>query len=487
MGVAALLCGLLLLALPVILIFGLILMSVIVWPWLGPAFSLTLGISVFILGPLAVIPRTRGFSAAGLMIASYVFGACLWITSLLLTWALWGGIAVFIGLLVLGIGIVPVALLAALFRAQWWNLLDLVMLIVATFGTRMLAVWLAGKADADQHAQLESHAVDRRTRWQRSLLVLLSVSGVLAVFIFIFARWPYPNENLSATQVFSQSAGSVVRIETSRENGSEITGSGFVALLEQHLCIVTNKHLVENADRVKVGIQEYLLFNLPSYRLAKDLDLAILDIPSELQLKALPLRTIPVQVGEIVYTIGFPMGLAKSITQGVISSNYGAALQFDAPISSGSSGGPVLDSHGKVVGVATMGFIPSKEAIVQNMNFAISVAAFPPLASFQLPRPTSIEAPSTEPTVKRAELVNPQPYPTRQPTNRDLMESERLLNAAYNDFRRSLSPKDREALKLSEREWLRERDKARNNRTEYLRMTEERMQELNHMLTRGEN
>jgi uncharacterized protein YecT (DUF1311 family) len=67
------------------------------------------------------------------------------------------------------------------------------------------------------------------------------------------------------------------------------------------------------------------------------------------------------------------------------------------------------------------------------------------------------------------------------------MEAERLLNHAYNDLRQSLPPKDREALKLSEREWLRERDKARNNRTEYLRMTEERMQELTHMLTRGEN
>jgi uncharacterized protein YecT (DUF1311 family) len=505
MGGAALLSGLFLLALPVILVFGLTRVSVIVWPWLAPAFFWTLGVSVFILGPLGVIRRTRGFSAAGLMIASYVFGAWLWITSLLLTWALWGGIAVFIGLLVLGIGIVQVALLAALFRAQWWNLLDLVMLIVATFGTRLLAVWLAEKVAADQYARVASPSVGRRPRWQRSWLVLLSVSGVLAVLMFIFGRWPNPNENLSATQVFSQSAGSVVRIEISREDRSEITGSGFVALLGQHPCIVTNKHVVENADRVKVGIQENLLFDVPNYRLAKDLDLAVLDLPAELQLKALPLRTAPVQVGEIVYAIGFPMGLPKSITQGVITANQGAALQFDAPISSGSSGGPVLDGHGKVVGVATMGSIPGTEAIVQNMNFAISVAAFPPLASFQLPRPTSIQVPSTsplaEPTVKRAELVNPQasstvkraepvnpqPYPTRQPTNRDLMESERLLNAAYNDFRRSLSPKDRDALKLQQREWFRERDKVRNNRSEYLRMTEERTQELRHMLAPGEH
>jgi hypothetical protein len=63
-----------------------------------------------------VIRRTRAFSAAGLMIASYVFGACLWITSLLLTYELWGTIAVIIGLAVVGIGIVPVALLAALFH-----------------------------------------------------------------------------------------------------------------------------------------------------------------------------------------------------------------------------------------------------------------------------------------------------------------------------------------------------------------------------------
>jgi hypothetical protein len=111
MAVVGLLGGLILLALPGILIFGLTWVSVILSPWLVPAFFWMLGITIFILGPLALIRITQGFSAVSLMIASYVFGTCLWITLLLLTYELLGTIAVVIGLVVLGIGIVPIALL----------------------------------------------------------------------------------------------------------------------------------------------------------------------------------------------------------------------------------------------------------------------------------------------------------------------------------------------------------------------------------------
>jgi S1-C subfamily serine protease len=70
--------------------------------------------------------------------------------------------------------------------------------------------------------------------------------------------------------------------------------SGLFLLALPVILILTNKHVVENADRLKVGIQEDLLFDVSNYRLAKDEDLAILDIPAELQLKALPLRRTPV-------------------------------------------------------------------------------------------------------------------------------------------------------------------------------------------------
>src|ERR1700736_2508910 len=86
------------------------------------------------------------------------------LTSLLLTYELWGTTAVIIGLVLLGIGIVPVALLAALFHGQWWHLLDLVVLILTTFGTRLLAGWLSEKANADLYAQVGSQSDDRRSK-----------------------------------------------------------------------------------------------------------------------------------------------------------------------------------------------------------------------------------------------------------------------------------------------------------------------------------
>lgn len=153
-GVGGLLIGLIVLALLVALsvtfLFGLTWVSVKVLPWLKPAFLLTLAASIFLCGPLALFRRTRGAAAAGLMIASYVFGAILWITALLLTYQLWGTLAVIIGLLILGVGIVPIALLAAIFSAEWWHLADLVVLLLLTFGIRVLALWLADKTGERQ-------------------------------------------------------------------------------------------------------------------------------------------------------------------------------------------------------------------------------------------------------------------------------------------------------------------------------------------------
>lgn len=71
---------------------------------------------------MALLSKTRGFSALGLLIASYAFGAILWVWSLLLTLQLWGALAVIIGLLIMGIGIVPVAILAVIFHAEMGKL-----------------------------------------------------------------------------------------------------------------------------------------------------------------------------------------------------------------------------------------------------------------------------------------------------------------------------------------------------------------------------
>jgi S1-C subfamily serine protease len=70
--------------------------------------------------------------------------------------------------------------------------------------------------------------------------------------------------------------------------------------------------------------------------------------------------------------------LERSITQGIVNAVYSDYLQFQAPISNGNSGGPLLDIHGQVIGIVTMGLLTSQGApVVQNLNFALPVSAIP--------------------------------------------------------------------------------------------------------------
>src|SRR5216684_3354912 len=110
-GLAAIALTLVGLVIPVVLIFGITWLSVHLAPWLRPAFSLTLLACIFVFAPLAAFRKTRGFSAVALLIASFVFGGILWIASVLVTVQLWGTLALWIGIFMMGVGIVPVAIL----------------------------------------------------------------------------------------------------------------------------------------------------------------------------------------------------------------------------------------------------------------------------------------------------------------------------------------------------------------------------------------
>ena len=116
-------------------------------PWLVEATSITLVVVIVILLPLVLFRRTRGFSGGGLMIASAVFGFTLWVWGLLLTYRLWGVIAVFIGIAFMGIGVVPMAMLATLFKGMWSTFGELVLLAMLTFGTGFGGMWAAAKAE----------------------------------------------------------------------------------------------------------------------------------------------------------------------------------------------------------------------------------------------------------------------------------------------------------------------------------------------------
>jgi hypothetical protein len=100
----------------------------------------TFAISLVLLLPLSALSRTRVPAACGIYLASYLFGITLWMEGLLNTLDIWGGIGVFIGLFLLGLGVVPIGLLAALTHGLWWNFFDMVFLAVLAFGARSYAM-----------------------------------------------------------------------------------------------------------------------------------------------------------------------------------------------------------------------------------------------------------------------------------------------------------------------------------------------------------
>ena len=131
------------LALPVVFILGSawaakhLLSPLIVIGWLAVA------LDVAILLPLSIFKRLRGFTGSVIFISSYVFGLVTWLLGFVLTYSLWGVGAVIIGILFLGGGVVPMALLATMFKGLWDPFFTLLLLAIITFASRGMGISIA--------------------------------------------------------------------------------------------------------------------------------------------------------------------------------------------------------------------------------------------------------------------------------------------------------------------------------------------------------
>ena len=162
----------------------------------------------------------------------------------------------------------------------------------------------------------------------------------------------------------------------------EGTGSGFLYDDQGH--IVTNNHVVSGADSLDVLLSNGT--NLPATVVGTDpyYDLAVvkIDLPTGTA-SALTLGdSDSLKVGQTVIAIGNPFGLDRTLTTGVISAlgrrietdagtAIGQAIQTDAAINPGNSGGPLLDAHGRVVGINTAINSPSGGSV--GIGFAVPV------------------------------------------------------------------------------------------------------------------
>jgi len=111
--------------------------------WFAFLSVITLVLVVFIVLPLAIPKETREIASMALRIASHIWGITLWMEGLLYTLRLWGPTAVFIGLFVLGIGVVPMGMVATIIKGKWLHFGELLFLAILTLGSRIVDTYLS--------------------------------------------------------------------------------------------------------------------------------------------------------------------------------------------------------------------------------------------------------------------------------------------------------------------------------------------------------
>ena len=194
----------------------------------------------------------------------------------------------------------------------------------------------------------------------------------------------------STINIFSAVAPSVVYIFTERAVSgffgtrqlSQGAGSGFLWDTRGH--VVTNFHVVQGAENVQIRLDSGKAISATYVGGSPDHDLAVVRLRQTLDdIQPIPLGTSKnLQVGQAVFAIGNPFGLARTLTTGVISAldrrlptaegrEVLGVIQTDAAINPGNSGGPLVDSAGRLIGVNTA--IISGSGSSAGIGFAVPV------------------------------------------------------------------------------------------------------------------
>ena len=155
-------------------------------------------------------------------------------------------------------------------------------------------------------------------------------------------------------------------------------GTGFI--IDKDGLILTNNHVVEKTDEIKVTLADKREFKAEIIGRDPKTDLALIRIKPDSPLKPLPLGdSEKLQVGDWVVAIGNPFGLGHTVTAGIVSakyrqlgtSSYDNFIQTDASINPGNSGGPLLNTSGEVIGINSVIF--SRSGGNMGIGFAIPI------------------------------------------------------------------------------------------------------------------
>lgn len=197
----------------------------------------------------------------------------------------------------------------------------------------------------------------------------LITNCIIFLFCIIVTYPSLAKENLPA--IIKKIQPSVVTILTYDKSGKGLTqGSGFFIREDGH--IITNRHVLQGASTAYVKTAEdkvYIVRGVVAED--KEGDLILISVNPNAALNPLLVSASIPEVGEQVIVIGSPLGLEKTVSDGIVSAvrdipEFGTIIQITAPISPGSSGSPVVNMKGQVIGVATLQTVEG-----QNLNFAV--------------------------------------------------------------------------------------------------------------------
>jgi serine protease Do len=154
-------------------------------------------------------------------------------------------------------------------------------------------------------------------------------------------------------------------------------GLGSAVIVSKDGYLLTNNHVVDNADEVKVTLNDGREFNAKVVGKDPKTDIAVLKIDAK-DLPAIPMTdSEQIEVGDLVLAVGNPFGMGQTVTMGMVSAmgrgnlglEYEDFIQTDAAINPGNSGGALVDAEGRLIGINTA--ILSRSGGNQGIGFAV--------------------------------------------------------------------------------------------------------------------
>src|SRR5215471_388345 len=213
---------------------------------------------------------------------------------------------------------------------------------------------------------LDEHPISRGPGGRNSFAPVVKkvAPGVVKVFTTTKARNTSFSGPPGMDDLFRRFFGDQFEGQMPRHNFNvprqEGVGSGVIATKDGY--ILTNNHVVDGADEVKVALQDGREFTAKVVGRDPKSDVAVIKIDSK-ELPAVPMAdSDKVEVGDVVLAVGNPFGIGQTVTTGIVSAtgrsgglglDYEDFIQTDAAINPGNSGGALVDAEGRLIGINT--------------------------------------------------------------------------------------------------------------------------------------